>query len=307
MNLISLENSPTLLVLAGGMATRYGQLKQFDRFGTSGETILDYSVYDAIRAGFKKIVFVIRESIKDEFLESISGKFASKVQVVTVSQELDALPAGFLVPKGRTKPWGTGHAIWVASRAIDGPFAVINADDFYGRESFHLIADFLKTKEDDISCTMVGYQLENTLSEHGSVSRGICQVNKEGYLDGIVEHTHIWQSTRGIESLNHRPDPVVLNKKETVSMNLMGFSPAVFPWFETYFTGFLQSSGQDLKAEFYLPEVVNNLIKAHKAKVKVLPTSAQWFGVTYPEDKPVAVSRIKELVKKGRYPDNLWE
>ena len=300
-----MNNSPTLLVLAAGMATRYGQLKQIDQFGPSGETILDYSVYDAIRAGFKKVIFVIRESIKEDFLKSIAGKFDHLIHIDTVCQEMDTLPNGFLLPSDRVKPWGTGHAIWVASDLIREPFAVINADDFYGQEAFMQMSDFLKTNQDEFSCALVGYRLNKTLSENGFVSRGICQLNHSNYLKSIEEHTKIMETENGIES--HQGDEIIsLHGDETVSMNLMGFNPNVFLWFEKYFNHFLETNQDDLKAEFYLPTVVNNLVKDKIVHVKVLPTSFQWFGVTYPSDKEMAISKIKKLTEDGIYPNNLW-
>jgi len=300
-----MNNSPTLLVLAAGMATRYGQLKQIDQFGPSGETILDYSVYDAIRAGFKKVVFVIRESIKEDFLASITGKFDQTIEVQIVCQEMDILPDGFVLSADRVKPWGTGHAIWVASELINEPFAVINADDFYGQEAFGLMADFLTTNHDESFGAMVGYRLNNTLSEHGFVSRGICQVDLSNYLESIEEHTKIIETEIGIES--YQGDKIIsLRGDETVSMNLMGFKPNVFPWFEKYFNLFLGANRDDMKAEFYLPTVVNNLVKDKIVKVKVLPTSSQWFGVTYPGDKEMAISKIKKLTDDQIYPNSLW-
>jgi len=301
-----MNNSPTLLVLAAGMATRYGQLKQIDQFGPSGETIMDYSVYDAIRAGFKKVIFVIRESIKEDFLASITGKFEQFIEVQIVCQEMDILPDGFVLPADRVKPWGTGHAIWVASELINEPFAVINADDFYGQEAFGLMADFLKTNHEEFVGAMVGYQLNNTLSEHGFVSRGICQLNHLNYLESIEEHTKIMETEHGIES--HQGDEIIsLHGDETVSMNLMGFNPNVFQWFDKYLNQFLVANRDDLKAEFYLPAVANNLVKDKIVQVKVLPTSSQWFGVTYPGDKEMATSKIKKLTDNGIYPNNLWE
>lgn len=301
-----MNNSPTLLVLAAGMATRYGQLKQIDQFGPSGETILDYSVYDAIRSGFKKVVFVIRESIKEDFLKSIAGKFDPLIQVDTVCQEMDILPDGFSLSSDRVKPWGTGHAIWAASDLIHEPFAVINADDFYGQQAIALMADFLKTNDEECVGAMIGYQLNNTLSEHGFVSRGICELNKADFLESIEEHTRIMESEDGIES--YQEDEIItLQGNETVSMNLMGFKPNVFSWFEKYFISFLESSQNNLKAEFYLPAVANNLVENKIMQIKVLPTSSQWFGVTYPGDKELAISKIKELTDQGIYPDNLWK
>lgn len=300
-----MNNSPTLLVLAAGMATRYGQLKQIEQFGPSGETILDYSVYDAICAGFKKVVFVIRESIKEDFLKSIAGKFDKLIQVEVVCQELKVLPEGYVLPENRVKPWGTGHAIWVAADLISEPFAVINADDFYGKQTFTQIAEFLKTNNEDLSCALVGYQLNKTLSENGFVSRGICELDKQNFLESIIEHTQIKHGDHGIESFQGN-EIIPMSGVEIVSMNLMGFKPTVFSWFEKYFIDFLKNNSKNLKAEFYLPTMVNNLVREKIAQVKVLPSQAIWFGVTYPEDKEIAISKIKALTDEQIYPKKLW-
>lgn len=298
---------PTLLVLAAGMASRYGSLKQLDQFGPKGETIIDYSVYDAIRAGFGKVVFVIRQSIEEEFKRVMLGKFADKIEVDWVLQELEMLPAGFSVPENRIKPWGTGHAVWVASLKISGPFAVINGDDFYGYQSFKLMADFLRDKKNERQYAIAGYQLENTLSEHGAVSRGICQVDEEHNLKSITEQTHILRTARGIVAQDPQQGEILLTGKEIVSMNMMGFTPAVFPFIEAYFREFLSSTSLDnIKAEFYLPKVVNKLVQSGEALVKVLPSAEKWFGVTYPEDKALAMESIERLLASGIYTHNLW-
>lgn len=298
---------PTLLILAAGMATRYGSLKQIDHFGPGGETIIDYSIHDAIKAGFGKVVFVIRESIEEEFKEVVINKYNDIIETDYVSQELDVLPEGFDVPEDRVKPWGTGHAVLVAASKINEPFAVINADDFYGHESFKLIADFLKDKTNVREYGLVGYKLSNTLSAHGAVSRGICKINNEGFLKGVTEHTHIIQTQNGIVSTGENDTKTVLEGDEMVSMNLMGFTPSAFTYFETQFIEFLKTKSHiSLKSEFYLPEVVNHLVGTDKASVKVLPSPEKWFGVTFPDDKPVAIKKLKDLVAKGVYPENLW-
>lgn len=298
-------NRPTLLVLAAGMGSRYGSLKQVDAFGPNGETIIEYSIYDAIKAGFGRVVFVIRKSIEEEFKKAVLPKLKGKIEVDFVLQELDILPEEFSLPENREKPWGTGHAIWVAASRIKEPFATINADDFYGYQSFKLIADFLKIQKEAYQYCMVGYQLKNTLSEHGAVTRAICEMDDEGNLEKLTEQTHIIKTERGIEILNDEKKEI-LSGNEIVSMNLMGFMPSVFPYFETYLIEFLQKNIHNPKAEFYLPEVVNKLVQSGKAKVKVLPSAEKWFGVTFPKDKEVVVQNLKDLIASQLYPENLW-
>ena len=295
---------PTLLVLAAGMATRYGSLKQLDQFGPNGETIIDYSLYDAIRAGFGKVVFVIRQSIEKEFKAVMTDKFAGKIQVDYALQELDMLPAGCRVPDNRVKPWGTGHAVWVAREKIREPFAVINGDDFYGAASFKLMADYLNQQSQD--CSMVAYRLANTLSEHGAVSRGICEIDAAGYLSRITEQTHITATGAGITALGPRQEEIPLSPETLVSLNLFGFPPTVMAYFEDCLKAFMQGQGQDAKAEFFLPAVVDHLVQTGTTKVKVLPSPEKWFGITYPADKPVAVEALKSLIAKGVYQENLW-
>lgn len=298
---------PTLLVLAAGMATRYGSLKQIDRFGPNGETIIDYTLYDAIKAGFGKVVFVIQKSFEEEFKEAVLNKFNGKILTEYVFQALDILPEGFSVPPNRTKPWGTGQAVLTAASKIQEPFAVVNADDFYGYESFKLIADFLINEANKQLFGLVGYQLKNTLSDHGAVSRGICDISPDGYLKGITEQTHIIKTANGIRITNDGNEEGFLKGDETVSMNLMGFTPAAFPFFEKYFKVFLKSQNpENIKAEFYLPEVVNKLVETEGISVKVLPSSEKWFGVTFKEDKPVAIQKLNSLIAEGIYPKNLW-
>lgn len=302
-----MNTNPTLLILAAGMATRYGSLKQIEKFGPGGETIIDYSIYDALRAGFGRVIFVIRRSIEKEFKAVMMHKFADKIEVDFVLQELDNLPKGFSRAENRQKPWGTGHAVWTAAAKINGPFAVINADDFYGYQSFESIARFLKNKTNEQEYGLIGYQLKNTLSPHGAVSRGICKTNSAGNLKSITEQTHIFQTQNGITLTDKDQRQILLKGDEIVSMNLMGFTPSVFPHFETSFKEFLNTKRhENPKAEFYLPEVVNNLVKTGEASVKVLLTPEKWFGVTYPNDKPIAIERLKDLIAEGIYPENLW-
>jgi dTDP-glucose pyrophosphorylase len=303
-----MNHQPTLLVLAAGMGSRYKGLKQIEKFGPSGETILEYSVYDAIRAGFGKVVFVIRKDIEQPFQEIFVKKLSRHIPVSYVFQELDHLPEGFTLPPDRVKPWGTGHAVMVASKAIQGPFAVINADDFYGQTSFQVMADFLKTTDNQgHDFCMVGYELNNTLSEFGFVSRGICEVSQENYLTSITERTQIARNEAGEVTYKGSDGTLVpLTGTEVASMNLMGFPASVFPHFKQNFTDFLQQAATDLKAEFFLPTVVNNLIHSGQARMKVLHTPEKWFGVTYQEDKEMAVGRLAELVTRGVYPGNLW-
>jgi NDP-sugar pyrophosphorylase family protein len=302
-----MNKHPTLLILAAGMASRYGSLKQLDKFGPTGETIIDYSIHDAMKAGFGKVVFVIRESIEEEFKRIMLKKFEDRIHTEYVLQELDRLPEGFSVPENREKPWGTGHAVWIAASKIHEPFAVINGDDFYGYQSFKIMADFLKNPQNESQHCLVGFQLEKTLSDHGAVSRGICQIGEANKLESVTEQTHIIRTAKGIIAQDAEKGEILLNGKETVSMNLTGFTPAVFPYFETYFKDFLiNKSPKSLKAEFFLPEVVNKLIQTGKGSFRVLPTPEKWFGVTFPDDKATAIKCIEELVASGLYPQDLW-
>lgn len=302
-----MTNLPTLLILAAGMGSRYGSLKQVDQFGPNGETIMDYSIHDAIKAGFGKVVFVIRKSIEKEFKEAIINKYTDIIETDYVFQELDKLPEVFSVPENRIKPWGTAHAVLVAASKVNEPFAVINADDFYGNRSFRLIADFLKDKSNEQKCGLVGYKVDNTLSAHGAVTRGICKIDSEGFLESITEHHHIIKTEKGIVSLEEFNRETLLKEDDIASMNLFGFSPSVFPYFESQFEEFLKTkSHTSLKAEFLLPDVVNYLVQTNKASVKILPSPEKWFGVTFPGDKPVVIQKLKDLVAEGVYPEDLW-
>ncbi len=297
---------PTLLVLAAGIGSRYGSLKQIDTFGPSGETIIDYSIYDAIRAGFGKVVFVIRRNIEKEFKDVFSGKFSDKIIVDYALQELDILPEGLSVPIGREKPWGTGHAVMVAEEKIQEPFAVINADDFYGQQSFQVVHDHLVGfSPDKLDACLVGFKLKNTVSEYGYVSRGICEVDDRHILNGIVERTHI-EKEGNRYFLEEDGETFDLTGEETVSMNLMGFSPAALKYFRDGFYRFMKENENELKKEYFLPSVLNKIVHTEAALVKVLHTPEKWFGITYKEDKPVARETLLKLVEAGTYPENLW-
>lgn len=298
---------PTLLVLAAGMGSRYGGLKQMDTFGPSGETIMDYSVFDAVRAGFGKVVFVIRRDFEEDFKSNVVKKYEGQIEIELAFQELDKLPEGVEGYPDRVKPWGTGHAVWCASEAIREPFAVINADDFYGKDAFAVISEYLSTLEsDDISkqC-MVGYQLKNTLSDNGHVSRGVCELDDNNLLESITERTKIVKTEAGAEFIEG-DTAYPLTGDEIVSMNMMGFSPVAMKYFESDFVEFMKHSGKELKSEFYLPTVLNNLVQRGLSTVKVLETSSPWFGVTYKEDKEIVTEQINKLVAAGEYPSQLW-
>jgi UTP-glucose-1-phosphate uridylyltransferase len=285
------------------MGSRYGGLKQMDGVGPHGEIIMDYSITDAIRAGFGKVVFVIRHSFEEEFKRRINADhFGGKIEVEYVFQELDKLPAGFTVPEGREKPWGTNHAILMAKDVIHEPFAIINADDFYGRDAFEVIAKHLMTLENTKGqYCMVGYRLENTLSENGTVSRGVCETDANGLLVGMTERTSIGRTEKGIEYKDADGSMHPLPADATVSMNLFGFTPDYFVESEKLFTMFLEEHGSELKSEYYIPFAVNTFIHNGYATMRVLKTSAQWFGVTYKEDRPMVVARLAALHAAGEY------
>lgn len=295
---------PTLLVMAAGMGSRYGGLKQVDPVGPSGETIIDYSVYDALRAGFGKLVFVIRQDLEAQFRQLVGTRFETSIPVEYVFQELNKLPTGFTVPAGRTKPWGTAHAILMAAEIVREPFAVINADDFYGAQSFRLLARHLTGGRPEYA--MVGFSLRNTLSDFGSVARGVCQVGGHDLLQAVTELTRIEREGNGAKDTGADGRVTRLSGDEVVSMNMWGFTPAVFPQLREYFEGFLRRSGNDLKAECYIPSAVNELVMAGRARVKVLRTSDCWFGVTYREDRSRVAESVRELVARGEYPEKLW-
>lgn len=297
---------PTLFILAAGMGSRYGGLKQIDGLGPNGETIMDYSVYDALRAGFGKIVFVIRKDFEADFRKVVLSKYEDKVPCEICFQSLDKVPAGYSYNPERTKPWGTNHAVLMAKDIIKEPFAVINADDFYGKESFKVLADYLQSIEGTQGkYCMIGYRVQNTLSENGTVSRGVCATDEKGYLKDVVERTKIEKKGDKIVYTEDDIDTEIpLNTP--VSMNMWGFTPEYFQYAEESFKAFLQKNGQELKAEFYIPTLVNDLLVAGKATCKVLDTPSKWFGVTYAEDRPQFILKINELVKQGVYPQKLF-
>lgn len=299
---------PTLLVLAAGMGSRYGGLKQVDTLGPNGETIIDYSVYDAIQAGFGKVVFVIRKDIETPFKETFGDKFSHQIEVDYVFQELDNVPEGIEVPADRVKPWGTGHAVLVAKDAIQEPFAMINADDFYGREAFQLMADFLSARAnaENLFC-LIGYKLKNTLSDHGSVNRGECYTDDEGNLTDIHERLKIHRKEGGevvyIENEAEHP----ISEETITSMNMIGFTPLAFEYLETYFNAFIQERSHELKSEFYVPSMISQSIAEKGTKVRVIPTDSNWFGVTYREDRQMVVDNFARLAQEGVYPAKLWD
>ena len=299
-----MASKPTLLVLAAGMGSRYGGLKQIDPVGPAGEAIIDYSIYDALRAGFGKIVFVIRHDIERAFREAIGSKFEKRAPVEYVFQELDKVPAGFTIPANRQKPWGTGHAILMGADVIREPFAAINADDFYGAASHKILHDHLVSDSRDYS--MVGFALRNTLSEHGTVSRGVCACDSNGYLKTIAEFTKVEQDGAGAKGVDETGVARKLTGDEIVSMNLWGFPPTLFGHLHEMFADFLEERGSDARAEFYIPSAINALITSGKARLKVLQTPDSWFGITYRQDQPHVAASIRALVARGDYPSPLW-
>ena len=298
----------TLLVLAAGMGSRYGGLKQMDAFGPNGETIIDYSIYDAINAGFTKVVFVIRESFKEAFEEAFTAKFEGKIEVAFVCQELDKLPEGVSCPAERQKPWGTGHAVYVAKEEIQGPFAVINADDYYGQDAYKVLIDFFKANEgnDNPDYAVVAYYLNNTLSEHGTVNRGVCYSDGKGNLDKVVERTKIQRESDGVIRFPHDDHNHDLADDTLVSMNMWAFYPSYFDYCETALFEFIKARGEEEKSEFYIPALIDELIQNKVLDVKLLDTTSQWFGVTYQEDKPVVIAKLNILIENGAYPKDLW-
>ena len=303
---------PTLVVLAAGMGSRYGGLKQIDPVGPSGEAILDYSVFDAHRAGFGKVVFIIRHDIEQVFREQVGSKYKGLLPVDYAFQDIADLPPPYAVPPGRSKPWGTAHAIRAARDIVHEPFAAINADDFYGRDAFAKLAAFLGNAV-ATSCdppvhpfAMVGYRLDQTLSDFGSVARGICKVSPEGRLEKVTEMTKIVRTPSGAENRDDPAAPVALTGGERVSMNLWGFTPALFGELEARFPAWLEANIAREKSEWYIPFVVDGLVHEGKATVDVLPTDSAWFGATYREDKPLVAAAIRRLVEAGEYPSNLF-
>ena len=298
---------PTLFVLAAGMGSRYGGLKQLDGVGPNGQTIMDYSIYDAIRAGFGKVVFVIRKDFEQEFREKILSKYQGHIPVEVVFQSINALPEGYTCPADRTKPWGTNHAVLMGKDAIHEPFAVINADDFYGRNAFEVIAKELSRDHSKPGeYCMVGFRVGNTMTENGSVARGVC-TDKNGYLDNVVERTAItYDPEHRITFTDENGQTQYLDPKTPVSMNLWGFTPDYFEFSEREFKKFLDKDINAPKSEFYIPSCVNTLIHSGEASVKVLDTDSKWFGVTYAADRPGVVAKLAELHAAGEYPDNMF-
>lgn len=300
---------PTLIVLAAGMGSRYGGLKQMDPMGPNGETVLDYSVFDAIRAGFGKVVFVIREDFAEAFKEGVGARFAGRIEVDYAFQKLDDLPEGFAIPEGREKPWGTAHAVRAARHVVEGPFAVVNADDFYGADAYQVIARWFESLGGEggkSHYSMVGYPLKNTLSDHGSVNRGICQTDAGGLLTDVEEVVDIARGDDGVVRGTRLDGSITeIADDSPVSMNFWGFTREFFDQIETHFTEFLREKGGEMKSECYIPTVVDDFIRKDVADCTVLETSANWFGVTYPDDKPHVVESIAALVEAGDYPSPL--
>ncbi len=297
---------PTLLILAAGMGSRYGGLKQMDELGPSGESIIDYSIYDAIHAGFGKVVFVVRESFLSEFKKRFEPRLKGKIKTEYVLQEIYNLPLGYTPPAEREKPWGTGHAMLMARNVISTPFAIINADDFYGRESYEQAAAFIQNNPKDNDYAMLGYALKNTLSKHGTVSRAICEVDSNQRLTHLVERTKIGYENDKI-FFYENDEKTELTGNEAASMNFWIFKPSFFKYLEKGFIEFLEEKGKELKSEFYFNQLAGELTKKKVAETEIINTTAQWFGITYQADKPLVQASLKELHKNGKYPENLWD
>lgn len=297
---------PTLVILAAGMASRYGSMKQIQGFGPSGETIMDYSIYDAIRAGFGKVVFIIRKDFAENFKNIFEPKLTGKIATDYVYQSLDSYIGDKQVPEERTKPWGTAHAVLCCKDTVKEPFAVINADDFYGRDAFKKAHDFLTMQVNDKTQCIIGYELKRTLSENGSVSRGVCEVDGNGNLTSINERTKIYRNEQGKITYEDEAGLHEVSEDSSVSMNFWGFDPAIFPVTEKLFHEFIDANIDNPKAEFFIPIVADKYSKTGMGVIKVIPTQAQWFGVTYKEDAPSVQASIDSLVSSGEYPNNLW-
>lgn len=298
--------TPTLVIMAAGMGSRYGGLKQIDPVGPSGEIVLDYSVYDAIQAGFGKVVFIIRPDIEEVFKEKIGVKFKDKIETAYAFQTLENIPARFSVPEGRVKPWGTGQAVLVAREHVTGPFAVLNADDFYGRASFKVLADELSaTPVDSTDSCMVGFYIKNTISPHGGVTRAQC-IMEDGYLQRVIERFEIERKDDGVIRFRDDGDLKEMADDEFTSMNMWGFTPHLFDYLEKDFIRFLTKEGGALKSEYLLPTIIDQMIQEGATRVNVLPTDEKWMGVTYTDDKPLVMAGIRELIDQGLYPENLW-
>jgi NDP-sugar pyrophosphorylase family protein len=297
---------PTLVILAAGMASRYGSMKQTQSFGPSGETIMDYSIYDAIRAGFKKVVFIIREDFAGPFRQMIEPKLKGKIEIDYVFQKLESFTEGRQIPADRTKPWGTAHAVLCCKGKVNENFAVINADDFYGADAFQKAYDFLTGECNDRTYCIVGYELKRTLSENGSVSRGVCEVDQENNLVSIAERTKIYRDEAGKITYEDEAGKHEVSEESKVSMNFWGFAPNVFDVIEKQFNKFLDENIENPKSEFFIPIVADEFIRSGQGVIKVIPTSSNWFGVTYKEDAPSVQSSLDKLVDEGTYPNNLW-
>jgi len=299
---------PALVILAAGMGSRYGGLKQMDAFGPNGETIIDYSIYDAIQAGFGKVVFIIREHFKKDFEDLFRPKLEGKIEVEFVCQELSYLPDGYSPSAERTKPWGTAHAVLVAREAVTEPFAIINADDYYGQSAYKTLADFLMQpiNEENNDYCIVGYHLKNTLSEYGTVNRGVCFTDNDGNLTNIVETLKIARNKEGIIEYPKEEGAGTLEPDTLVSMNMFGFMPSFFDYAWAKFQGFLDEVGGELKSEFYIPQVLDQMNEDAFANVKILESDSDWFGVTYQDDKPHVIKKLNKLLEEGKYPNNLW-
>jgi len=302
--------NPTLLILAAGMGSRYGGLKQIEPFGPNGETLMDYSLHDALEAGFEKVVFVIRRDFEASFREAVGMKYEKRTHVEYVFQEIADLPAGFSQPFERSKPWGTAHAVWAAREVVHEPFASINADDYYGRNSFKLVAQHLMRPAATMRIPeycMVGFRILQTLSEHGAVARALCEMDDQGFLKAVVERTGVEKSNNTAKFIDETGCLRILTGDVTVSMNLWGFPPSVFEQLARHFTKFLKMHNRAREtAEFFIPLAVDGILKERSAKVRVLPTPDTWFGVTYQEDRPRVVAKISEMVERGDYPSPLW-
>ncbi len=296
---------PTLIILAAGMGSRYGGLKQMDEVGPNGEAIIDYSLFDAIRAGFGKVIFVIRTDFSDAFRERFDPRLKGRIEVEYVYQSLDKLPAGFTLSPGREKPWGTAHALLMADGVTEEPMAVINADDFYGEKAYREMAEFLITSGDPREYAMIGYNVENTLSDHGTVSRGVCETDAKGYLTTVIERTKIIGEQDGIYFYESE-GKFKLDPKSPVSMNFWGLKPNVFRYLKEGFAEFLTLHGDELRSEYYIPLLINDNIVNGNIRTKVIECDSPWFGVTYIEDKPIVKERIAKLINDGVYPAKLW-
>jgi hypothetical protein len=300
---------PTLLILAAGMGSRYGKLKQMDGFGPNGETIIEYSIYDAIKAGFGKVVFIIRESFRQEFEDYFRPRLEGRIEMEFVAQEISNVPDGSTYIHEREKPWGTAHAVWVAAKAIHEPFGVINADDYYGVDAYKTLADFLTDNHNTNGYyAVVAYYLRNTLSDHGTVNRGVCISDEQGFLKGVRECIKIKRDEDGIIRYPEKDGmSAVLSEDTLVSMNMWAFMPTYFQYAESLFRSFLNDEGHELKSEFFIPILIDHLIQSDMLKVRVLDTESDWFGVTYQEDKPFVSGEINCLIENGVYPRKLWD